>query len=158
MKFVSAFLAIGSVLASFDPRAQLEQLMERKADFEKKSLRIDSLLEKVVGRSDHVGHASLVELENARKEFEQRRQALIQKDATDVTEKQKQYNAAMDKLKRDTANLIRSPRAASFIQVSSMDEEFFDHERRLQADVRKAAETAQLKAHEIIADIHQQLH
>jgi hypothetical protein len=158
MKFVSAFLAISGALASFDPRAQLEQLMERKADFEKKSLRIDSLLEQVVGRNQPVSHASLVELENARKEFEQRRQALIQKDAKDVAEKQQQYNAAMAKLKRDTANLLRSPRASSFIQVKSMDEEFFDHERRIKADVRQAAESAQIKAHEIIADIHQKLH
>lgn len=154
--------------AVFDPQTQLKRLIEKtqevKSEFEQKSLKIDSLLERVVkkpSRSSLVEVKSGATLESELKAFEKRRAALLEKDNKDVTEKQKEFNQAMQKLKRDTNALLR-PKSSSFLELGNKYadghlNDYFEDSQHIVQSLHDSTGALQEKTHAMLADIHRQL-
>jgi hypothetical protein len=162
------FLKIDASEEAFDPQTQLKRLIEKtqelRSEFEQKSLNIDSLLERVVKQPSH---SSLVELkseatvESEVKAFEKRRAALLQKDNKDVTEKQREFNQAMQKLKRDTNALLR-PKSSSFLELRNKYadghlNDYFEDSQHIVQSLHDSAGALKEKTQAMLADIHRQL-
>lgn len=163
-----AFLKMDASEDAFDPQTQLKRLIEKtqevKSEFVEKSRNIDSLLERVVkepSRSSLVEVKSAATLESELRAFEKRRAALLEKDNKDVTEKQKEFNQAMQKLKRDTNALLR-PKASSFLELRNKYSDghlndYFEDSQRIVQSLHDSAGALKEKTQAMMADIHRQL-
>jgi hypothetical protein len=177
MRILSLALALSTVVADgkedFDPKIALRRLIEKtkeaRSSFERESSDIDSLLQRVVARPSKA-ESSLVELKSAstleseRRAFEERRSALLQKDSQDVSKKQEAFNQAMDKLRKDTAALVRGkgPSPASFIQVKSKysDEnlnEFYSDAEKIVDQVREMGQSIHSESEVVIDGVHKKI-
>ena len=167
----SAFLRMDSSEDGFDPKTQLEHLVERtkeaKSSFENESLQIDSLLQRVVGKKPLT---SLVELKSAsaleseRKAFENRKAALIEKDGKELAQRQREFAQAMQKLRKDTAAFVKREGmpAASFLEVKSKYsdgnlDQYYEDSHRLVDQVRSLAHSVHSQSEAIISGVHKKI-
>ena len=167
-----AFLRMGQESSEdgFDPKTQLGHLLDKtkevKSAFENDSLQIDSLLQKVVGKKPS---SSLVELESAsaiateREAFEKHKTALLEQDGSEVAKRQREFAQAMQKLRRDTASLLKKEHVPpSFLEIQSKYadgnlEQYFDDSHRLVDQVRELADSIHSQSEVVVEGIHKKL-
>lgn len=137
----------------FDPqesvKALIEQTKQAKADLDRESLKIDAELSSVVGKPGNAGFVQLksqATLASERRAFEERRSALIERNAKDLSQKKTRFNDALERLRRDSASLLVKKQVvdlpSSFIQLDAPPAvaKFFSESQALLDRVHKAVD------------------